>query len=102
VSGRPRDHAGTDIEASRPTIAPDVDELARKTAAMLGIKRTEWLWNSIEYRVRLSPHYGEWVQREDIYLEELDTATAGMIRRHVTHTHGRAVAAAKRRGWEVS
>src|SRR5262245_9800076 len=101
ANGRPRDELRIDIEAGRPGIAPDVDALALRCAALLDDKRSTWFWNSLEYRVMMSSARGDWMHRPMTYLQDLDPATAERIRRHVALTYEKARAAAIKRGWEV-
>jgi hypothetical protein len=97
VNGRPRDEVQSDIAAGRPAIAADVDALAAKCAALLDLKRSERFWNSIEYRIRISPAFLNWLARPTTYLEDLDPAATKRIRRHVALTYERARSAAIRR-----
>jgi hypothetical protein len=101
ANGRPRDELRDDIEAGRPGVAQDVDQLALRCAQLLDSKRSEWFWNTIEYRIRMSGSWSAWTNQPTTYLEDLDPAAAERIRRHVISTLKRAKSAALERGWEI-
>lgn len=102
ANGRPRDELRVDLEAGRPGIAPDVDALALRCAALLDDKRSAWFWNSIDDRTMKSAAWADWVSRPMTYLEDLDPATAEVIRLHVASTYEKAKSVAIKRGWEVT
>jgi hypothetical protein len=101
VNGHPRDQIETDIAAGRPTLAPDLDDLARRTAALLDTKRATRFWNGIEYRVRRSSAFHEWMRLKTAYLQDLDADTTEAIRRHLEGAYRKVKVQAERRGWEV-
>lgn len=101
-SGGPRDSVGSDMEAGRPIVAADVDELACRCAKLLDTKRLEWFCNSIEYRIRQSPAYHRWGAEPTVYLEDLDPDVASSIRAHVMAIYAKERATAIKRGWEAA
>jgi hypothetical protein len=86
ANGRPRDELRNDIEAGRPGVAQDVDQLALRCAQPLDRKRSEWFWNSIEYRIRLpAPGAPGQISRRRNYrilILRLPRGSAGMCHVH--------------------
>jgi hypothetical protein len=101
VNGKPRDHVGSDIEAGRPCLSPDIDELARRVVALLDDRQITRLWNSLDHQVQESPAWAEWMGDSERYLRDLDAPTTDAIRRQLLDAYHDARAAAIRRGWEV-
>jgi hypothetical protein len=46
-----------DATSGRPTLAPDLDELARRVNALLDVKQATRFWNGIEQRITRSQAY---------------------------------------------
>jgi hypothetical protein len=101
VNGHPRDEARCDIMAGRPTLAPDLDELARRVSALLDVKQATRFWNGIEQRIMRSRAYVAWLRQPETYLQDVDPDTTETIRRCLSADYHRTMAEARRRGWEV-
>lgn len=101
VNGHPRDEARCDIMAGRPTLAPDLDELARRVNALLDVKQATRFWNGIEQRIMRSQAYVAWLRQPETCLQDVDPDTTKIIRQRLSADYQRAIAEARRRGWEA-
>ena len=101
MNGHPRDEARCDIMAGRPTLAPDLDELARRVNALLDVKQATRFWNGIEQRIMRSQAYVAWLRQPETYLQDVDPDTTKIIRQHMSADYQRAATEARRRGWEA-
>jgi hypothetical protein len=101
VAGHPRDEARNDIMAGRPTLAPDLDELARRVNDLLDVKQATQFWNGIEQRIKTSQAYVAWLRQPETCLQNIDPDATEIIRQRLSADYLRAIAEARRRGWEV-
>jgi hypothetical protein len=87
--------------AGRPTLAPDLDQLALRVSALLNVKHARRFWNGIEHRIMRSPAYLEWSHQPETYLQDLDADTTETIRRHLNVVYQNARAEARSLGWDL-
>lgn len=101
VNGHPRAEARCDIMAGRPTLAPDLDELARRVNALLDVKQATRFWNGIEQRITRSQAYVACLRQPETWLTRCRPRHHEIIRQRLSASYQGATAEARRRGWEA-